>query len=43
MTLFRSKLSLEEAMKKVEDEFGEFEEVRYFLEFVRTSERGVCR
>ena len=43
MTLFRSKLPLEEAMKKVEDEFGEHEEVRYFLEFVRTSERGVCR
>jgi len=43
MTLFRSKLSLEEAIKKVEDEFGEHDEVRYFLDFVRTSERGVCR
>jgi UDP-N-acetylglucosamine acyltransferase len=42
-TLFRSKRLLEEAMKEIEAELGHVEEVRYFLEFVRSSERGVCR
>ena len=42
-TLFRSKLLLEEAIRQVDEELGHVEEVRYFLEFVRTSERGVCR
>jgi UDP-N-acetylglucosamine acyltransferase len=41
--LFRSKLLLAEAMVRAERELGHVEEVRYFLEFVRTSERGVCR
>ncbi len=41
--LFRSKLLLEDALQQVEQELGEFEEVRYFVEFVRTSKRGVCR
>ncbi len=41
--LFRSKLLLAEAMERVERELGHVEEVRYFLEFVRTSRRGVCR
>jgi UDP-N-acetylglucosamine acyltransferase len=43
MTLFRSKLLLEEAMAKVEQEAGQIPEVAYFLEFVRTSKRGVTR
>lgn len=42
-TLFRSKLRLSEALEALEADAGEFEEVRYFLEFVRTSERGVTR
>jgi UDP-N-acetylglucosamine acyltransferase len=41
--LFRSKLLLEEGLERVESELGHVEEVRYFLEFVRGSERGVCR
>jgi len=41
--LFRSKMLLEEAMTEVESEYGEIEEIRYFLEFVRGSQRGVCR
>ena len=41
--LFRSKLLREEALSRVESELGEIPEVAYFLEFVRTSERGVCR
>ncbi|HEX5044177.1 MAG TPA: acyl-ACP--UDP-N-acetylglucosamine O-acyltransferase [Candidatus Polarisedimenticolaceae bacterium] len=43
MTLFRSKLLLEEAMARVEREQGEVPEVAYFLQFVRTSKRGVTR
>ncbi len=43
MTLFRSKLGMEEAVARVEGELGSVDEVRYFLEFVRTSSRGVCR
>jgi len=43
MKLFRSGLRLEDALNQVESELGEIEEVRYFLEFVRASERGVCR
>jgi len=41
--LFRSKMLLDEAIRNVDEELGHLEEVRYFLEFVRTSERGVCR
>jgi len=41
--LFRSKLTLEDALARVEADLGEIEEVRYFLEFVRGSTRGVCR
>ncbi len=41
--LFRSKLLQEEAARRVEQELGHVAEVRYFLDFVRTSERGVCR
>jgi UDP-N-acetylglucosamine acyltransferase len=43
MTLFRSKLLQDEAIAKVEAELGDVPEVRYFLEFVRTSKRGVIR
>lgn len=43
MTLFRSKLLLEEAVARVETELGDVPEVRYFLDFVKESKRGVCR
>ncbi len=42
-TLFRSKLKLSDALDALETDAEEFEEVRYFLEFVRSSERGVTR
>lgn len=42
-TLFRSKLLLEDAMAQVEAELGEVPEVRYFIDFVRGSKRGVIR
>ena len=41
--LFRSKMLLEEAMASVDKEFGHVEEVRYFLDFIRESKRGVIR
>ena len=41
--LFRSKLGLEEAIDEVARSHGEVPEVRYFLDFVKSSERGVCR
>jgi UDP-N-acetylglucosamine acyltransferase len=41
--LFRSKMKLEEAMEAAEAELGHSEEARYFIEFVRTSKRGICR
>jgi len=43
MTLFRSKLLLDEAVARVEAESGALPEVRYFIEFVRSSKRGVVR
>jgi len=43
MTLFRSRLLLDEAVARVESELGHLEEIRYFLDFVRTSKRGVTR
>ncbi|NIM00818.1 MAG: acyl-ACP--UDP-N-acetylglucosamine O-acyltransferase [Acidobacteria bacterium] len=42
-TLFRSKLRLNEALDALEDSANEFDEVRYFIDFVRGSERGVTR
>jgi len=42
-TLFQSKLLLEEALTRAEEQLGHVEEVRYFLDFVRSSKRGVCR
>jgi UDP-N-acetylglucosamine acyltransferase len=41
--LFQSKLRLAEALDRVEQELGDVAEVRYFVEFVRGSERGICR
>ena len=43
MTLFRSKLLLADAITKVESELGHVPEVRYFLDFVQSSKRGVIR
>jgi UDP-N-acetylglucosamine acyltransferase len=41
--LFQSKLLLQDALERAEKELGHVEEVRYFVEFVRSSKRGVCR
>lgn len=41
--LIRSKLKLEEALRRIEDELGFFAEARYLVEFVRGSQRGIIR
>jgi len=41
--LVRSKLRLEEALARIESELGFHAEVRYLVEFVRESKRGVIR
>ncbi len=42
-TLFRSKLRLADALDALEADADKVEEVRYFVDFVRSSERGVTR
>lgn len=41
--LTRSKLRRDEALERIESELGEVPEVRYFAEFIRTSQRGIIR
>jgi UDP-N-acetylglucosamine acyltransferase len=42
-TLFRSKLTLKEAIKKLKVEADKSSEVRYLIEFIENNKRGVCR
>jgi len=41
--LIRSKLKLEVAIERIENELGYFAETRYFAEFARQSKRGIIR
>ncbi len=41
--IFRSKMLLEEAVRKAEAEVEDLPEVRHFLKFIKESERGICR
>lgn len=41
--IFRSGLTLDDALKKALEEFGESKEVRYLVDFMRHSKRGVTR
>jgi UDP-N-acetylglucosamine acyltransferase len=41
--VFRSSLLLSTAIKKVEEEAPDIPEIRIFLDFIRKSERGICR
>jgi UDP-N-acetylglucosamine acyltransferase len=41
--IFRSKLLLEEAIKKAQEEVENLPEVNHFIKFIKESERGVCR
>ncbi len=42
-TIFRSKLLLEDALKKAHEEADDIPEVIHFLQFIRESKRGTCR
>jgi len=41
--VFRSSMLLAAAIRKVEEEVEDLPEVRQFLDFIRKSERGICR
>lgn len=41
--VFRSQLLLADALKKVHDEVEALPEVNHFIQFIKESERGVCR
>ncbi|MBN1382096.1 MAG: acyl-ACP--UDP-N-acetylglucosamine O-acyltransferase [Deltaproteobacteria bacterium] len=41
--IFRSSLLLKTAIEKVRNEVDDLPEVRQFIEFIQTSQRGVCR
>lgn len=41
--IFRSKLLLEDAIKKAQEEVENLPEVNHFINFIKESERGVCR
>ena len=43
ITLFRSDLRLAEAVKKVRDELGTFEDVQVLLKFLDGTKRGICK
>ena len=41
--LFRSKLSLKEAIEKIEEEITDSEDVKKMVEFIKNTKRGICR
>jgi UDP-N-acetylglucosamine acyltransferase len=41
--IFRSHLLLNEALKRAQDEVEDCPEVQHFIQFIKESERGVCR
>ncbi|MDO9529265.1 MAG: acyl-ACP--UDP-N-acetylglucosamine O-acyltransferase [Syntrophales bacterium] len=40
---FKSSMLLSEAIKRVESEVEDIPEIKHFIEFIRKSERGICR
>lgn len=42
-TLFRSKLSLKEAIVRIEEEIGDSEDIKRLIEFIKKTKRGICR
>jgi len=41
--LFREKRTLKDALKKVQEDFPDSEEVRHLVEFITKNKRGICR
>jgi len=42
-TLYRSKLNIDEAIEKMDQELDASEEIEHFLRFLRNASRGICR
>lgn len=42
-TLYRANLKLEEALEKMEPDAERFPEIRHFVDFIRSSQRGIAR
>ncbi len=40
--LFRADLKREAALRRIEEQFGEFDEAKHILEFIKHSRRGLC-
>jgi UDP-N-acetylglucosamine acyltransferase len=41
--LFREKRTLKDAIKKVQEEMSEIEEIKHLLKFIESNKRGICR
>lgn len=41
--IFRNGLPLKEAVKQVEEEYGEDDNIKYLLDFINNSNRGITR
>ena len=41
--VFRSKLMLNDAITSLEEKYGSDKNIKYFIEFIKNSERGICR
>jgi UDP-N-acetylglucosamine acyltransferase len=41
--LFRDKLSLKEAIEKINQEIPDIPEIRHLIEFIEANKRGICR
>lgn len=41
--IYRSDLKQEEALQKIDADYGSFDEVKFFTDFIRGSERGITR
>ena len=41
--LFREKLSMKEAIKKIQEELPYTDEIKRFIEFIQQNKRGICR
>ena len=41
--VFRSKLMLNDAITSLEENYGSDKNIKYFIEFIKNSERGICR
>ncbi len=41
--LFRSKLTLKEAINKLKNEVGQSDEIKYLIRFIEENKRGICR